>query len=145
MILCKTADVVKEPKKRSYFQALMGSSYPGLDHFWRELSYNQMNLTGSAVFGWYPLPHTIEEYLANPDLSSYDDCMAAADPDIYFPDYFGIINVDADGTTAAAGIGGTATYTRDAGPPPTRRRFRRPTASSARGQRFVNDFSNYSS
>ena len=33
-----------------------GTSYPGLDHYWRELSYNQMNVTGSEVVGWYTLP-----------------------------------------------------------------------------------------
>lgn len=37
-ILCKFADVPAEPDRVAYFERLLGSAYPGLDHYWREVS-----------------------------------------------------------------------------------------------------------
>ncbi len=109
-LLCKFSDTGSDPKKKSYFTGLMGSSYPGMDHYWRELSYNNINLTGSAVYGWYTLPHSRQEYQAG-TYSSTNDCLAAADPDVYFPGYFGI-NLMLD-TLNFPNLGGTMGRTLD--------------------------------
>ena len=50
----------------TYTQWTTGTSYPGLDHYWREVSYNQMNVTGSNVVGWYTLPQPMS-YYCQPD------------------------------------------------------------------------------
>ena len=55
-ILCKFADVADEPEPRATFERFFGSTYPGLDHYWREVSYGAINLAGSKVVGWYALP-----------------------------------------------------------------------------------------
>ncbi len=56
-ILCKFADVPDEPDPVAYFERLLGNAYPGLDHYWREVSYGAISLAGSRVTGWHALPH----------------------------------------------------------------------------------------
>ena len=92
-IACKFADVADEPKPLSYFQNMYANTYPGLDHYWREASYDQMNLTGSTAVGWYTLPNPRSYYLNGNSLKLsqlFDDCVAQVDPSVYFPDYYGI-------------------------------------------------------
>ena len=93
-ILCKFSDYADEPKDLPYFQGMYSSAYPGLDHFWRELSFDLVNLEGSGSFGWYTLPYPREHYVppsGNMDWgAAAEDCTAVADADVYFPDYVGI-------------------------------------------------------
>jgi M6 family metalloprotease-like protein len=91
-ILCRFADSTGvTPHDVGYFNTLMGSSY--LDRYWREVSYDDINLTGSAVFGWYNLPQPKSHYVDNTgaklDLLA-NDCTAVADADVFFPNFTGI-------------------------------------------------------
>jgi PKD repeat protein len=98
-ILCKFADIGDEPQPLSYFQDLNSTTYPGLDHYWREVSYDLVDLVGSDVVGWYVLPQPWSYYVYDqdgdgiPDLDherALMDCTAVADDDVYFPDFVGI-------------------------------------------------------
>jgi hypothetical protein len=123
-ILCRFADSPATPKPRSYFEGLMGAAAPGLDHYWREVSYGAVDLTGSRVVGWYDLPQPRSHYVYAPSGStipqldfqrSVEDCTAAADRDIHLPDFVGInlmFNDDLD----CCSWGGAATLTRDGQP-----------------------------
>jgi hypothetical protein len=52
-ILCRFGDSTHvTPRPRSWFETLMGTAYPGMDYYWRELSYGNITLTGSVVVGW---------------------------------------------------------------------------------------------
>jgi len=92
-ILCKFSDVSAEPESLSYFQNMYASTYPGLDHYWRELSYNIANVSGSTAVAWVNLPRPVS-YYETPDGGDLNamalDCTAAADPYVYFPNYVGI-------------------------------------------------------
>jgi len=92
-ILCKFSDVSDEPKSLSYFEGMYSSSYPGLDHYWRELSYDNANVSGSTAVAWVTLPHPVSHY-ANSSGGDLDamltDCTAAADPYVFFPSFVGI-------------------------------------------------------
>lgn len=84
------------PQPKSYFDGLMGNAYPGIDHYWREQSYNQVNIAGSQTFGWYNLPHPKAYYLAGGDgCDTYklqeliDDATAVADADVNFANFYG--------------------------------------------------------
>ncbi len=95
-ILCKFSNIATEPKNLSYFQNMFSSSYPGLDHYWRQISYNNANVSGSGAVGWYTLPYAESHYNptgtaggANLDLLAAD-CIAAANPYINFTNYVGI-------------------------------------------------------
>jgi hypothetical protein len=98
-ILCKFADISTEPNPNSYFQNMYGGSYPGLDHYWREQSYNTINVVGSGSSGWFPLPRPKSYYVYDQNGDGYpelnhgravDDCNAVADPYVYYPSYVGI-------------------------------------------------------
>jgi len=91
-IMCKFPDVADEPKDLAYFQEMYSTSWPGLDHYWRELSYNTINLLGSTAVGWYTLPQPLS-YYRDPDPNIQlliNDCTGVADPYINFGNFTGI-------------------------------------------------------
>lgn len=94
-LMCKFPDVSDEPRDWQYFQDMYSGIRPGLDHYWREVSYDAINIQGSDAFGWYTLPHPRSYYVDDAagvtDLHALViDCTAVANADVYFPDYFGI-------------------------------------------------------
>jgi len=111
-VLCKFIDVPAEPDPVAYFEQLLGSAYPGLDHYWREVSYGAISLNGSTVMGWYFLPHPRSAYesgapnLAVPTAASpvdlqrlAADCVAAAGGAVDWSRYVGlnlVFNADLD-------------------------------------------------
>lgn len=116
-IMCKFNDVATEPRDYSYFANMYGDTYPGLNHYWQEVSLNNINIDGSgtAGTGWYTLPQNRAYYVdANGDgtLSmefsrAANDCTAAADADVDFSPYVGInlmFNSDLDGYAWGGGL-----------------------------------------
>jgi len=104
-IACKFSDVATEPKPLSYFNGLVGGTKPGLDDYWREASYNTINIVGSGSVGWYTLPQTRSYYVGLGSSAMLDrlfeDCTGAADSSVFFPAYVGInlmFNSDLDGS-----------------------------------------------
>jgi hypothetical protein len=99
-LLCRFSDSPeKTPREPEWFEDLMGSEWPGMEHYWHELSYDTIHLAGSTVAGWYDLPNPRDFYVRDLDGDGDDelnfhaalnDCIRKADPDVYFPDYFGI-------------------------------------------------------
>jgi M6 family metalloprotease-like protein len=96
-IMCKFSDIAAEPNDLAYFLGMYGDTRPGLNHYWKELSFNTADVTGSTVgTGWYTLPQTELHY--NPtdtpkgtNLSALaNDCIAEADADVDFSLYSGI-------------------------------------------------------
>jgi M6 family metalloprotease-like protein len=103
-ILCKFSDKQVEPKDLTYFQNMYANSFGGLDHYWREVSYNQIDIVGSIAIDWVDLPKTHTDYVPTPgsgseaDLSLlFTDCTDAADPFVDFSDL-------GDGETSFVGI-----------------------------------------
>lgn len=105
-VLCKFSDVADEPKDLAYFKEMYSSTYPGLDHYWREVSFDTVNILGSDAVGWFTLPHAEAYY--NPtgtnggtDLSLLrEDCLAAADAVVDYTQFEGInmmFNTNIDG------------------------------------------------
>lgn len=102
-IMCKFSDSAVEPQSLAYFQGMYNNSWPGLDHFWREASYNIINIQGSAATGWYTLPQPRSYYVYNGALNfgrAASDCTQMADASTYYPSYVGInlmFNEELDG------------------------------------------------
>ncbi len=117
-LLCKFADIPSEPKPLSYFNGLMSNTYPGLDHYWREVSYNTVNLVGSASQNWKTLPNPRSFYVTSTSVNLaalFNDCTAIHDADVYFPSFVGInlmFNATLDGPCNCA-WGGSRTATLD--------------------------------
>lgn len=87
-ILCKFSDISAEPRDLSYFQGMYGNAPGGLDHYWRQASFDHINIAGSTAANWVTLPHPRSHYFfpdggANLSLL-VEDCTAAADPQVDF-------------------------------------------------------------
>jgi hypothetical protein len=99
-VLCRFADsTAVTPRPKSYFHGLMGSASPGLDHYWNEVSYGRIDLTGSVVAGWYNLPRPRSYYVYATGAGgvervdfqrTIEDCAGAAADDVHLPDFVGI-------------------------------------------------------
>jgi M6 family metalloprotease-like protein len=103
-ILCKFLDYSDEPKDLVYFQGMYSDTYPGLDHYWREQSFDLVDLIGSGAFGWYVLPYPRSHYVPPSGYMDWgaaaQDCTAAADAYVDFSPFVGInlmFNADLDG------------------------------------------------
>jgi M6 family metalloprotease-like protein len=120
-IMCKFSDIAAEPNDRAYFLGMYSDTKPGLNHYWKELSFNTADVTGSTVgTGWYTLPETELHY--NPtdtekgtNLNALaGDCITAADPDVDFSLYSGInMMFNSDFDNGWAWGGGTGNITLD--------------------------------
>lgn len=99
-LLCAFAETAHvQPKPLSYFNGLFGNTFGGLDHYWRQVSYQRMGLTGTRAFGWFTLPEPRFAYLVDENLDGYAefdleqallDCVAAADATVDFRAFSGI-------------------------------------------------------
>jgi len=93
LILCRFADRPDaDPHPKSTYAQWMGSTYPGLDHFWRENSEDRVSMSAPVV-GPFVLPLPAEKYLQNgrADVGLLlQDCTRAADATVDFTQYAGI-------------------------------------------------------
>lgn len=97
-ILCRFADSTNiTPFSKAHYDSLMiGTSYPGQDHYWRELSENRIDLVGSVVLGWYNLPNPTAYYFNNGNLASpkfsllVSECTGVADDVVNFANFSGV-------------------------------------------------------
>jgi M6 family metalloprotease-like protein len=92
-ILCKFQGNTAEPKALSYFQNMYANTYPGMDHYWRQQSYNLINTLGSTASGWYVLPHNRDFYMSNGFFNlelAASECTGVANPSVNFSTYVGI-------------------------------------------------------
>lgn len=126
-VLCKFPDVSSEPKDLNYFEDMFDSTSGRLDHYWREVSYDNINIVGSTAIDWVTLPHPQTYYIPTPgdgcfgsssqraNLSQlFADCTAAADPFVDFSNggqpFEGInlmFNSDLDGCAWGGSIWGS--------------------------------------
>lgn len=86
-IMCKFKDIATEPKAKAYFQGQYGNSAGQLDHYWRQVSYGKVNVTGSNAYGWFTLPQNRSYYVTSSgvDLGKlFNDCTAAANAGVDF-------------------------------------------------------------
>ena len=123
-ILCRFRDARNiTPHPVDHYEQMMGRFYPGLGHYWREVSdENLPDLNGSVVAGWYNLPRPRAYYVSDTDGDgeeeanlerAAEDCTAAADRDVFFPDFEHInlvFNQDLDERRA---YGGTRRFRKD--------------------------------
>lgn len=92
-VLCAFPDGATPFKPLSFYKNMYGNSYPFLDHYWREQSYNTISLAGSNAIGPFTMPHSYEHYgyEAFPDTDALaKDCLTAAEPSADFTLYHGI-------------------------------------------------------
>jgi M6 family metalloprotease-like protein len=125
-IMCKYSDFAAEPENQAFFLGMYANTWPGMDHYWRELSYNTANVAGSTASGWFTLPQPKSYYVYDMDSDGdeesdrtrlVNDCTSVADPSVNFSLYMGInmmfnANLDCSGGFCWA-WGGSRTLTLD--------------------------------
>lgn len=96
-LMCKFSDIATEQKALSFFQSQYGETVGQLGHYWREVSYNKINLVGSSAYGWFDLPQPRSYYVTQEngkdkaDLRKlFADCGAAADAAVDFASVQGV-------------------------------------------------------
>jgi hypothetical protein len=97
-LLCRFSDRPAEPNAPAFYQALFGTAYPGLDHYWRQISYNIINLNGTAtVTAWRAMPQPRSFYITGSGSNTTanltalrNDCISVHDADVFFPSFIGI-------------------------------------------------------
>ena len=90
-ILCKFSDKSAEPRDLAFFQGMYGNQPGQLDHYWREVSAQNIDIVGSTAIDWVDLPQPQTFYAPTPGSGSeanltalFNDCTAAADPFVDF-------------------------------------------------------------
>ena len=97
-LLCKFSNVATEPKPASFFSEMYANSPGRLDHYWREVSYDRIDIVGSTATSWLVLPNNQTYYVPTPGSGCldadpnnnaklnllFDDCTAAANPFVDF-------------------------------------------------------------
>lgn len=120
-LLCRFPDIAgADPQPPAYFTEMLSNNPGRLDHYWREVSYDHVNVSGSEVAGWFTLPFPRVHYVpagadcfgsVRADLAAlWADCTAAADAAVDFSPFAGIntmYNGDLDGCAWGGGHWGT--------------------------------------
>lgn len=87
-LMCKFKDIATEQKDITFFRNQYGTSVGQLGHYWREVSYNKINLTGSQAYGWFTLPQPRSFYFNSNGSANlgqlFTDCTNAADASVNF-------------------------------------------------------------
>jgi M6 family metalloprotease-like protein len=90
-LACKFSDKSAEPENLSYFQGMYDNSPGRLDHYWREVSYDNIDIVGSTAVNWKNLPNPQTFYVPTPGSGTganlsllFEDCTDAADPFVDF-------------------------------------------------------------
>ncbi len=121
-VACKFSDIAEEQKTVAFFNDQYGTNPGQLGHYWKEVSYNKIDLTGSSAFGWFALPQPRSFYVTTVDGKDkanldqlFKDCAAAADPSVNFNSVQGVnmmFNGDLDGSAWGGGACGLLEGTR---------------------------------
>jgi M6 family metalloprotease-like protein len=112
-VLCKFPDIEETPYDMNYYLDMYGSDYPELNDYWKEASNNAINLDGSTVAGWYTLPYDSDspEYTTGATIGLVrDDCLAAADDDVDFSQFYGVNLMFNHNIWTSFAWGGCGTY-----------------------------------
>ncbi|QYK50176.1 MAG: hypothetical protein KF701_07205 [Anaerolineales bacterium] len=92
-LLCRFSNHGNTPNPRAYYTRLLDDTYPRLSSYWRELSYNAMNISGSDSAGWFNLPKPLASYVLNGELNWWlmaEDCTNVANSSVNFAAFAGI-------------------------------------------------------
>ncbi len=90
-ILCKFSDINAEPEDLAFFTNMYGNEVNQLDHYWRKVSYENINVVGSLAVDWVTLPGTQTSYIPTPGSGTganlsllFNDCTDTADAVVDF-------------------------------------------------------------
>lgn len=90
-LLAKFSDISAEPENLAFFTQMFGGQPGELDHYWREVSYENIDIMGSVAENWRNLPNPQTFYIPTPGSNSnsnlsqlFIDTIAIHDPFVDF-------------------------------------------------------------
>jgi M6 family metalloprotease-like protein len=93
VVLCKFSDQTNEPHTSQYYQDMFsetGAGKHGVFDFWRDVSYGNLDLTGTVVKGWYTAPMTAAQFNVAARNVQIDTCASQAVNDVNFNNFAGV-------------------------------------------------------
>jgi M6 family metalloprotease-like protein len=96
ILLCKMKDIPDEPHTVDFYKQLFcqdGAGKGGVLDYWQQVSYGALDLSGSKVFGWYQLDHTLAEQVPLTYDQQLQKIYAVAKGDVDFKNFYGIVAV----------------------------------------------------
>src|SRR3954451_16557251 len=115
VVLCNFSDNTSMPATVAQVEKQFnesGAGTRGAFDYWKEVSYNQLDLTGTVVKGWYTVDKTVAEWQAKEGGGGnrqeiFNDCTTKADPAVDFNNYTGVVVLtnQANGTEDLFGAG----------------------------------------
>lgn len=114
-VMCKFSDDPSEPYAKPFYQSMYDNTAGRLDHYWREVSHQKINLTGSTAVGWFTLPQPRSYYVTSNGIyfdQLANDCMNKANASVYFPNFYGV-QVMLNGLLDGAAYGNVQPFTID--------------------------------
>ena len=116
-LACKFADIADEPKTVAFFLSQYGTSPGQLGHYWRDVSYDKIDLAGSNAYGWFTLPNPRSTYISAAGAANLDrlfnDCTGAANDSVNFASGVHGINLMFNGELDGTARGGSQCATLD--------------------------------
>lgn len=88
VIKCKFSDQPQEPA----FHPAFITGADGLAGYWRDMSYGQISLDGSLIYGWFTLPFTLAESVSKSRAELIDACKAAT-TGVDFSQFYSVIAI----------------------------------------------------
>ena len=85
-IPCKFGNISAEPRDLAFFSGMYDNVPGGLDHYWREVSYNNIDVVGSIAIDWVTLPEDQTHYVPTPGAGCFGTSEERADLDALFND-----------------------------------------------------------
>lgn len=92
IVLCKFPDQTEEPQDVGYFQQLFGESGAGkraVFDYWKDVSYGNLDLTGTVVKGWYTAEKNVGDFNTAARSDQIDTCAKQAAAEVDFTKFAG--------------------------------------------------------
>lgn len=113
VVLCNFSNQTQQPRPVSFFEDMYGAAGAGdlgAFDYWKDVSYGNLDVTGTEVKGWYTLPITRDTWVGYDRGQKWQSCAQAADPDVDYTRFEGVIAIFPEAvTTTAAAIDASAT------------------------------------
>jgi hypothetical protein len=93
VVLCKFTDQTNEPHQAPYYQNMFsetGAGQRGVFDYWQDVSYANLDLTGTVVKGWYTAASTAAAFNTASRPDQLNICATPADADVDFTQFAGI-------------------------------------------------------
>ncbi len=80
-ILCKFSNNITEPVDTVFVQNMFRNSFPFLEHYWKQVTFGNIDISGTQTVGWFILPKARNYYVVGESVKFAElarDCKAVA-------------------------------------------------------------------